>query len=76
MLPEPVDRWRSRQQTETLPGGRRHSALTDVVHTVHTAFLSLGEPLSADLLLLICSIDLLLSLPTQRTFYRLRARNK
>lgn len=46
MLPEPVDRWRSRQQTET--AGRGHSALTDVDHTVHTAFLSLGEPLSAD----------------------------
>ena len=42
MLPEPVDRWRSRQQTETLDS-RPGTLGTDVEFGPYTAFLSVGR---------------------------------
>ena len=55
MLPEPVDRWRSRQQTETLDC-RPGTLGTDVECGPYTAFLSVGR--AADTHVLLCGIDL------------------
>ena len=59
MLPEPVDRWRSRQQTETLDC-RPGTLGTDVEFGPNTAFLSVGR--AAECLysthVLLCGIDL------------------